>query len=680
MPDVGLLTPGADLAPGSPAAVTDDVALLRAMLRVEAAWVHVLVRNGVAADIQRAASSIGVARIGVARVGQAAAGSATAGSAAVDPAVSGSTGMDAGMDAGVGTGMDAGVGTGMDAGVGAGAGRGAGAGAGIEDAGSTGAGSADAGSAGTRSTGVGSAGVGSAEAHPTAEDQVIDGSGAVDPTEAYPEDIVEIPDAHAHDTADISAVVDAAVERLAGSDDEALALATRLARESGAGGNPVIPLVGALRAAVGPRIAPVVHAGLTSQDVLDTALVLMLRDAAHAVVEDLDQAAVAAARLAAAHRGRPALARTLAQAAVPTTLGARFAGWLQGILAARGFLSSVADALPLAYGGAAGELSGVAALARGTSEIPTAEPPVAGTAHPTVPGTEYPTVGGTAHPTVAGTAHPTVAGTEYPTVGDRAHPSVGGKADSPVGGVAAGPAAGSGTERAAGSGTERVAGSAGAGTSRPELALIEEWGAELGLPVGPGPWHATRTPVVRLGSALAETCAALGKVANDVLQAVRPGVGELREPSGPGRGTSSAMAHKRNPVLSVLVRRSAIAAPHLAAQVLAAAGLAVDERSDGAWHAEWPALQQLARHAVASAHVATELLDGLEVDADAVARNLREGLPAAGPAPDVDPAAAVVDRVLDQFAAQTGPAQTRPAQTRPAQTGPTQTRPAAGRE
>ncbi|WP_084467945.1 lyase family protein [Promicromonospora sukumoe] len=583
MPDVGLLTPGADLAPGSPAAVTDDVALLRTMLRVEAAWVHVLVRHGAAGRIQRSASGIGVARVGQAPPGPAAEDSAAEDSAPEDSAARGTA------------------------------------------------------AAGPTVSGPGASSPtvsGPARPHPTAEGHAIDGSGVVDPTEAYPEDIVEIPDPHAHDTADIAAVVDAAVERLAGADDDALALATRLARESGAGGNPVIPLVGALRAAVGPRIAPVVHAGLTSQDVLDTALVLMLRDAAHAVVEDLDQAAVAAARLAAEHRDRPALARTLAQAAVPTTLGARFAGWLQGILAARGFLSSAADALPLAYGGAAGELSGVAALAGGagsTSTVPL-------------------TAGGTARPTVGGAAGPAVGGDA---------------SGSASGGAAAGSVV-------VGS-TERVVGSAGA--SRPELALIEAWGAELGLPVGPGPWHATRTPVVRLGSALAETCAALGKVANDVLQAVRPGVGELREPSGPGRGTSSAMAHKRNPVLSVLVRCSAIAAPHLAAQVLAAAGLAVDERSDGAWHAEWPALQQLARHAVASAHVATELLDGLEVDADAVARNLRDGLPDVGPAPDVAPAAAVVDRVLDQFAAQTGPVQTGPVQTGPDQTGP-----AAGRE
>lgn len=408
MPDVGLLTPGADLTPGSPAAITDDVAVLRALLRVEAAWVRRVARH---------------------------------------------RGMDT--------------------------------------------------------------------AHLAGGD------------------------------------IDAVVERLAGTDDAALGLATRVAREGGAGGNPVIPLVAVVRQAAGPRLAPLVHAGLTSQDVLDTALVLVLRDAAGTVGADLGRAATAAARLADEHRSRPALGRTLAQAAVPTTLGARFAGWLQGMLAARTFLAEATAALPLAYGGAAGELSGTSDMADGD--------PVAD--------------------------------------GD-------------------------------------------------PFALVEAWGAELGLPVGPGPWHVTRTPVVRHAAALAEVCAALGKVANDVLQAVRPGVGELREPAAPGRGGSSAMAHKRNPVLSVLVRRSAVAAPHLAAQVIAAAGLAVDERSDGAWHAEWPALQQLARHAVASAHAAAELLEGLEVDTTAVARNLRAGLPGAGRAPDVGAAAAVVDRVLDHFAEQ----------------------------
>ena len=137
MPDVGLLTPGADLGPGSPAALTDDVAVLRAMLRVEAAWVRVVV--GHQAD------------------------------------------DDADLDA-------------------------------VERL------------------------------------------------------------AGADDDGDLDSDLDAVVESLAGADDDALALATRLARAGGAGGNPVIPLVATLREAAGPRLAPAVHAGLTSQDVLDTAL------------------------------------------------------------------------------------------------------------------------------------------------------------------------------------------------------------------------------------------------------------------------------------------------------------------------------------------------------------------------------------------------------------------------
>ncbi|MFC7024206.1 lyase family protein [Promicromonospora thailandica] len=331
-----------------------------------------------------------------------------------------------------------------------------------------------------------------------------------------------------------------AAGRLAGGPQGADALAQRVAVAAAAGGNPVIPLLAALREAV-PEHASTVHAGLTSQDVLDTALVLVLRDAAASATADLGRACAAAARLARTHRDAPALGRTLAQAAVPTTLGARFAGWLAGLHAARVFLADVGGVLPLAYGGAAGELSGVARLT-----------------------------------------------------------------DDP-------------------------------------FALVDAWGAELGLPVPPGPWHTTRTPLTRAAAALAETCAALGHVAGDVLQGTRPGVDELREPAAPGRGASSAMPHKRNPVLSVLLRRSAVAAPHLAATVQTAAGLAADERPDGAWHAEWPALRDLARHAVVAARLGAELLEGLEVDADAAGLTLRAALPDAH---GVGRAPAVVARVL----------------------------------
>lgn len=420
MPDVGLLTPGADLAPGSPAAVTDDVAVLRAMLAAEAAWVRAQVRCGVVP-------------------------------AAVVP------------------------------------------------------------------------------------------------------------------------VVDRAVVALGADDGAALALATQVARDAAGGGNPVIPLLARLRAAVesgcGPAVeagVPVadvvgaVHAGLTSQDVLDTALVLVLRDAGRVADAGLGRAVVAGARLARRYRDLPALGRTLTQPAVPTTLGARCAGWLQSVAEARERLDDASRALPLAYGGAAGTLAGTAALAA------PAEPP-------------------------------------------EAH---------------GGP-----------------------------LPLVDAWAAELGLPTTAGPWHVTRFPVVRAASALAEACAALGTVAADVLVASRAEVGELREPAVPGRGASSAMAHKRNPVLSVLVRRSALVAPSLVAQVLASAGQAVDERPDGAWHAEWPALQQLARHAIGAAHAAAELLEGLEVDEEAVARNLREqlDLPSDGRV-DTGEAAALVDRVLARYA------------------------------
>lgn len=172
---------------------------------------------------------------------------------------------------------------------------------------------------------------------------------------------------------------------------------------------------------------------------------------------------------------------------------------------------------------------------------------------------------------------------------------------------------------------------------------MRAWGDRLGLPVDAGPWHTTRTPFLRITAAFGEVCAALGHIAGDVLAAARPGVDELREPAAPGRGTSSAMAHKRNPVLSVLLRRTALAVPPLVGQMYTSAGMTADERPDGAWHAEWPALQQLARHTVGAAHLAAELLEGLEVDTATVELNLRSALPDAR---GVGAAPAIVDRVL----------------------------------
>lgn len=287
-------------------------------------------------------------------------------------------------------------------------------------------------------------------------------------------------------------------------------------------GNPVLPVVRALRSRVGDTdAAALVHAGLTSQDVLDTALVLLAQDASGRVGRDLDRAAEGVAGLAARHRGSVMAGRTLTQHAVPITFGLKAAQWLTGILDASEHLDGVRRSLPVQCGGAAGTLSRAADL---------------------VP-------------------DPTRA--------------------------------------------------------------AEDLATRLGL-TWPGlPWHTRRTPVTRIGDALVEVCDALGAVASDVLTLGRPEIGELREAPAPGRGGSSTMPHKQNPVLAVLVHSAALQAPQLGAQLHLCAGQAVDERPPGAWHAEWPSLRRLLRLTVAAAGQAAELVAGLQVDTETMAGRAR---------------------------------------------------------
>ncbi|WP_300019181.1 lyase family protein [Pseudonocardia sp.] len=127
------------------------------------------------------------------------------------------------------------------------------------------------------------------------------------------------------------------------------------------GGNPVIPLVRALRAAVGPQVAPSVHPGATSQDVMDTAAALLTGWAGEVVLDDLRGAADAAAALAAAHRDTPMIARTLGQHALPTTFGLVAAGWCAGLDRARTRLAALLAAQPVQVGGPAGTLDGLPA-------------------------------------------------------------------------------------------------------------------------------------------------------------------------------------------------------------------------------------------------------------------------------------------------------------------------------
>ena len=130
-----------------------------------------------------------------------------------------------------------------------------------------------------------------------------------------------------------------------------------LAEQGRAAGNPVEPLVRALRGQVGEEYAGYVHRGATSQDILDTAAMLVSRRACEVIDGELGAVADLCASLAESHRDTVMAARTLLQQAVPTTFGLKAAGWLVGVVEARRRLAAVAGSLPAELGGAAGTLA-----------------------------------------------------------------------------------------------------------------------------------------------------------------------------------------------------------------------------------------------------------------------------------------------------------------------------------
>ncbi|WP_053662579.1 3-carboxy-cis,cis-muconate cycloisomerase [Streptomyces sp. MMG1121] len=130
-----------------------------------------------------------------------------------------------------------------------------------------------------------------------------------------------------------------------------------LAGRARAGGNPVIPLLADLTAAVGEPYGPYVHRGATSQDILDTAAMLVATRTLEPVLADLARTERALARLAAGHRDTPMPGRTLTQHAVPTTFGLKAAGWRSLVLDARDRITRVRRTLPVQLGGAAGTLA-----------------------------------------------------------------------------------------------------------------------------------------------------------------------------------------------------------------------------------------------------------------------------------------------------------------------------------
>jgi 3-carboxy-cis,cis-muconate cycloisomerase len=296
--------------------------------------------------------------------------------------------------------------------------------------------------------------------------------------------------------------------------------AAQLARDARIAGALTIPFVKRLTEQVAARSAEAaryVHLGATSQDVIDTAVVLCLAPATARVLSQSRKLGDAAAALARRHARTPIAARTLLQPAVPVSFGWKAAGWLAMLARSHARFAAVArEARVLQFGGAGGTLS---------------------------------------------------------AYGDKG------------GAVAA--------------------------------ALA----AELKLERPPIPWHSARDGFARLGSEAAILCGAAGKIARDVSLLMQPEVGEVAEPIGKGRGGSSAMPHKRNPVASLAALEAAQRAPALAATLLAQ--LAPEhERGLGQWQSQWLTLRDLLSGTAGALAAMAEALQGLKVDAKAMRANL----------------------------------------------------------
>ena len=293
-----------------------------------------------------------------------------------------------------------------------------------------------------------------------------------------------------------------------------------LAHEAALAGNLAIPLVKALTAAVAKsdeKAAGFVHWGATSQDAIDTGLVLQLRAAFDVIAPQLAQLADALAHLVTEHRTTLLAGRTWLQQASPVTFGLKAAGWLDAISRHRARLVATRQqVLVLQFGGAVGTLAAL------------------------------------------GTQGPVVA-----------------------------------------------------------RALAQELKLEL-----PGlPWHAQRDRFAEVATTLGLLVGTLGKIARDVSLMSQTEVGEALEPTAPGKGGSSTLPHKRNPVGSAVVLAAAIRVPALVSTMLAAMPQE-HERGLGGWHAEWETLPEIFLLAAGALSHTTQIVNGLEIHEEKMTHNL----------------------------------------------------------
>ena len=153
------------------------------------------------------------------------------------------------------------------------------------------------------------------------------------------------------------------------------------------------------------------------------------------------------------------------------------------------------------------------------------------------------------------------------------------------------------------------------------LRVAEKLAQELDLPLPDAPWHTHRDRFAEAASVLAIVAGTCGKIARDVSLLMQTDVGEAFEPSGEGRGGSSTMPHKRNPVAAAGALGAATMAPGLAATMFAAQ-VQDHERSAGPWHAEWPTLPSLLLVTSGALAAIVDIAEGLEVDVARMRANL----------------------------------------------------------
>jgi 3-carboxy-cis,cis-muconate cycloisomerase len=135
------------------------------------------------------------------------------------------------------------------------------------------------------------------------------------------------------------------------------------------------------------------------------------------------------------------------------------------------------------------------------------------------------------------------------------------------------------------------------------------------------PWHSGRDRVAEVATTLGLCVGTLGKFARDIALLSQTEIGEVAEPSGDGRGGSSTMPHKRNPVTSAVVLAAATRVPGLVSTMLSAM-VQEHERGLGGWHAEWETLPEIVQLTAGALHHMAEMLPRLEVDAERMKQNL----------------------------------------------------------